>query len=337
MPVASMLELLEAGVHFGHKTQRWNPKMKKFIFGARNGIYILDLRKTTTLLDEAFEIMKKTAAQGKNIVFVGTKKQASEVVEEEANRCGAYYINRRWLGGTLTNFETIRTRIKKLNELEELRDSGHFDRLLKKEVAVMTRQINKLNKSLGGIKTMKGMPSLIFIVDQKKELIAIKEANKIGIPIIGIVDTNCDPDKINHVIPGNDDAIRSIKLVLGKMADAILEGKAIREAARQEELTGKTEIKTVKPEDAGVSEKELAVTAEEGAKTEEVKEEVKAETAVESQVQETETPAAVEEVQAEVKEQQPEETAEVKAEETAEVKAEETAGEQPAETVEEKN
>ena len=317
MPVASMLELLEAGVHFGHKTQRWNPKMKKFIFGERNGIYILDLRKTTTLLDEAYEIMRETAAKGKNIVFVGTKKQASEVIEEEANRCGAYYINRRWLGGTLTNFETIRTRIKKLNELEELRDNGHFDKLLKKEVAVMTRQINKLNKSLGGIKKMRGMPSLMFIVDQKKELIAIKEANKIGIPIIGIVDTNCDPDNINYVIPGNDDAIRSIKLVLGKLADAILEGKAIREATRQGESAGKVEI--IKPEDAGVSEEELSVKAEEGAKTEEVKEEVKAEVTAEAKKEEK---PAVEEIQAEVREQ-------------PEAKTEETAKEQPVETVEE--
>lgn len=267
MPVASMLELLEAGVHFGHKTQRWNPKMKKFIFGERNGIYILDLRKTTHLLDEAYEIMRDYAAKGRNIVFVGTKKQASEVIEEETKRCGAYYINRRWLGGTLTNFETIRTRIKKLNELEEMRDSGHFDKLPKKEVAVMTRQINKLNKSLSGIKTMKGMPSLIFIVDQKRELIAVKEANKAGIPIIGLVDTNCDPDDINYVIPGNDDAIRSIKLIIGKMADAILEGKARREAAAQEGVSGKLE--SIRPEDAGVSAQEASAQPETAEKTKE--------------------------------------------------------------------
>jgi len=280
MPVASMLELLEAGVHFGHKTQRWNPKMKKYIFGDRNGIYIIDLRKTTNLLDQAYEIMRDHAARGRNIVFVGTKKQASEVVEEEANRCGAYYINRRWLGGTLTNFETIRTRIKKLNEMEELRDNGHFDKLLKKEVAMMTRQINKLNKSLCGIKTMKGMPSLIFIVDQKRELIAIREANKAEVPVIGIVDTNCDPDGINYVIPGNDDAIRSIKLILGKMGDAILEGKAQKEAAGKEGVSGK--IEEIRPEDAGVSSEEIKAEAEkmtEEAKVEvkEVKEEIKVE------------------------------------------------------------
>lgn len=231
MPVASMLELLEAGVHFGHKTQRWNPKMKKYIYGERNGIYIIDLRKTTDLLDKACAAVKEAAARNKNIVFVGTKKQASEVVEEEAKRCGAFYINRRWLGGTLTNFETIRTRIKKLNELEEMRDNGHFDKLPKKEVVVMTKMIEKLNKSLSGIKAMKGMPGLIVIVDQKKELIAVKEANKAGIPIIGLVDTNSDPDDITHVIPGNDDAIRSVKLIIGKLADSIIEGKASREAA----------------------------------------------------------------------------------------------------------
>lgn len=260
MPVASMLELLEAGVHFGHKTQRWNPKMKKYIYGARHGIYILDLRKTSDLLDKAYEVMREAAAKGKNIVFVGTKKQASEVVEQEANRCGAYYINRRWLGGTLTNFETIRARIKKLNELEELRDSGHFERLPKKEVSMMTKEINKLNKSLSGVKSMKGMPGLLFIVDQKKELIAIKEANKLGMPIIGLVDTNSDPDNIDYVIPGNDDAIRSISLVASKMADAVLEGKASREqAGKDEEEEGETKVVSIKPEDAGVSAEDLKV------------------------------------------------------------------------------
>jgi small subunit ribosomal protein S2 len=255
MPVASMLELLEAGVHFGHKTQRWNPKMKKYIYGERNGIYIIDLRKTTDLLDRACEAVKEAAARSKNVVFVGTKKQASEVVEEEAKRCGAFYINRRWLGGTLTNFETIRTRIKKLNELEEMRDNGHFDKLPKKEVVVMTKMIEKLNKSLSGIKMMKGMPGIIFIVDQKKELIAVKEANKAGIPIIGLVDTNCDPDDITHVIPGNDDAIRSIKLVVSKLADSIIEGRASREASGVQ-VEGKEE--SVKPEEVVVSAAEIA-------------------------------------------------------------------------------
>lgn len=261
MSVCTMLELLEAGVHFGHQTQRWNPKMKKYIYGERNGIYIINLQQTTVMLDKAYEAVKEIASKGKNIVFVGTKKQASEIIEQEANRCNSFYINRRWLGGTLTNFETIRTRIKKLNELEELRDSGHFDRLPKKEVAVMTRQIAKLNKSLGGVKRMKGMPDLLFIIDQKRELIAIKEANKAKIPIIGLVDTNCDPENIDYVIPGNDDAIRSIKLIAGKIADAVLEGRAIRESAGvQESSTEK--IEEVKPEDAGVTEEDLKVKVE---------------------------------------------------------------------------
>ena len=259
MSVCTMLELLEAGVHFGHQTQRWNPKMKKYIYGERNGIYIINLQQTTTMLDKAYEAAREIASKGKNVVFVGTKKQATEIIEQEATRCNSFYINRRWLGGTLTNFETIRTRIKKLNELEELRDSGHFDRLPKKEVAVMTRQIAKLNKSLGGVKKMKGMPDLLFIIDQKRELIAIKEANKLNIPIIGLVDTNCDPEDINYVIPGNDDAIRAIKLIAGKIADAVLEGKALRESAgiTQEETVEKVE--EVKPEDAGVTEEDLKV------------------------------------------------------------------------------
>jgi len=255
MPVATMLELLEAGVHFGHQTQRWNPKMKKYIYGERNGIYIINLQQTTEMLDKACEVAKEFAMKGKNVVFVGTKKQASEIIEQEANRCDSFYINRRWLGGTLTNFETIRTRIKKLNELEEMKESGHFDRLPKKEVSVMTRQMLKLNKSLGGVKKMKGMPDLLFIVDQKRELIAIKEANKLNIPIIGLVDTNCDPENINYVIPGNDDAIRSIKLIAGKIADSILEGRAIRQSS-------------------GVSVEEIAeMTGEQAAETTEATEE----------------------------------------------------------------
>ena len=258
MPVASMIELLEAGVHFGHQTRRWNPKMKKYIYGERNGIYIIDLQKTSQMLDDAYELVRDYAARGKNVVFVGTKKQASEIIEEEARRCGAYFINRRWLGGTLTNFETIRSRINKLRELEAFKESGHFDRLPKKEVAAMTRQLTKLSKSLGGIKEMRGMPDLLFIIDQKKELIAIKEANKIGIPIVGIVDTNCDPDDIGYVIPGNDDAIRSIKLITGKMAEAIIEGRHRRESAGKEALPEKLE--EIRPEDAGVSAEELQQT-----------------------------------------------------------------------------
>lgn len=282
MPVASMIELLEAGVHFGHQTKRWNPKMKKFIFGERNGIYIIDLQKTTVMLDKAYELVRDFAARGRNVVFVGTKKQACDIVEEEAKRCGAYYINRRWLGGTLTNFETIRTRINKLRELEEFQSSGHFDRLPKKEVASLTRQLNKLQATLGGIKTMRGLPDVIFIVDQKRELIAIQEANKLGIPIVGIVDTNCDPDAIDYVIPGNDDAIRAIKLITGKIADAVLEGKKLRETAGKDAIPAK--IQEVKAEDAGVtaeaveaSSSESFTVAEEITASEQIQEETKEE------------------------------------------------------------
>ena len=229
MPVASMIELLEAGVHFGHQTQRWNPKMKPYIYGARNGIYVLDLRKTTDLLDEAYAIVREYAARNKNILFVGTKKQAAEVVAEEAKRSGAYYINRRWLGGMLTNFETIRGRVNKLRELEGFMSSGHAEKLPKKEIARLNRELGKLSKTLGGIKDMRGLPDLIFIIDQKKELIAIQEANKLNIPVICLADTNADPDGIDYVIPGNDDALRSIKLVASKLADAILEGKELRQ------------------------------------------------------------------------------------------------------------
>ena len=248
MPVASMIELLEAGVHFGHQTQRWNPKMKPYIYGARNGIYVLDLRKTTDLLDEAYAVVREFAARNKNILFVGTKKQAAEVVAEEATRAGAYYINRRWLGGMLTNFDTIRSRVNKLRELEEFVSSGHIEKLPKKEIAQINRQIAKLSKTLGGIKEMSGLPDLIFIVDQKKELIAIQEANKLNIPVICLADTNADPDGINYIIPGNDDAIRSIKLIASKLADAILEGKQLKE--NNANKTAK--IEEIKAEDAGV-------------------------------------------------------------------------------------
>ncbi|MDD3435891.1 MAG: 30S ribosomal protein S2 [Candidatus Gastranaerophilales bacterium] len=229
MPTASMIELLEAGVHFGHQTQRWNPKMKPYIYGARNGIYVLDLRKTTDLLDEAYAVVRKFSARNKNILFVGTKRQAAEVVAQEAQRAGIYYINRRWLGGLLTNFETIRARVNKLRELEEFISSGHIEKLPKKEVAQLQRQLNKLSKTLGGIKEMRGLPDLIFVVDQQKELIAIQEANKLKIPVICLADTNANPDNIDYLIPGNDDAIRSIKLISSRLADAVLEGKQLRE------------------------------------------------------------------------------------------------------------
>ena len=253
MAVASMIELLEAGVHFGHQTQHWNPKMKQYIYGARNGIYVLDLRKTTDLLDKAYEVVREYAAKNKNILFVGTKKQASEVVTEEAKRAGAYYINRRWLGGMLTNFETIITRVNKLRELEEFVSSGHAEKLPKKEQAQLSRQLTKLSRTLGGIKEMRGLPDLIFVVDQKKEAIAIAEANKLNIPIICLADTNADPEGIDYIIPGNDDAIRSVKLVASKLADAVLEGKQLKEAKAN---TGK--IESIKAEDAGVTAEETA-------------------------------------------------------------------------------
>ena len=254
MPTASMIELLEAGVHFGHQTQRWNPKMKPYIYGARNGIYVIDLRKTTDLLDEAYNLVRDFAAKGKNVLFVGTKKQAAEVVAEEAKRSGAYYINRRWLGGMLTNFETIRGRVNKLKEMEEFFNNGYIDKLPKKEVAQMNRQLAKLSKTLGGIKDMRGLPELIFVVDQAKEEIAIKEANKLGIPVICLADTNANPDGINYIIPGNDDAIRSIKLITSKLADAVLEGKQLRENKANEAK----KVEKISAEDAGVAAEEKA-------------------------------------------------------------------------------
>lgn len=250
MPVASMIELLEAGVHFGHQTQRWNPKMKPYIYGARNGIYVIDLRKTTDLLDEAYALVRDYAAKGKNILFVGTKKQAAEVVAEEAKRSGAYFINRRWLGGMLTNFETIRGRVNKLKEMEEFISNGYVDKLPKKEVAQLNRQLSKLSKTLGGIKEMRGLPDLIFVVDQDKEDIAIKEANKLGIPVICLADTNANPDGINYIIPGNDDAIRSIKLITSKLADAVLEGKQLRENKANEAK----KVEKISAEDANAAE-----------------------------------------------------------------------------------
>ena len=225
MSVASMRQLLEAGVHFGHQTRRWNPKMRPYIYGERNGIYIIDLEQTTRALDKACDFLRKIASEKKNIVFVGTKKQAADIIEEEAKRCGAHYVNRRWLGGMLTNFETIRLRINRLKELEEMRDTGDFYRRPKKELAVLNRELFKLEKSLGGIKNMRGRPDVLFVIDQKREHIAVAEAKKIGITVVGIIDTNCDPDGIDYVIPGNDDSIRSIKLIMGKVADCILEGK----------------------------------------------------------------------------------------------------------------
>ena len=225
MAVISMKQLLEAGVHFGHQTRRWNPKMAQYIFTERNGIYIIDLQKTVRKIDEAYMFIRDLALEGKSVLFVGTKKQAQESIESEAKRCGMYYVNNRWLGGTLTNFRTIQTRIKKLNEIDKMEADGQFDVLPKKEVIKLCAEREKLLKNLGGIREMKKLPGALFVVDPRKERIAVQEARILGIPIVAIVDTNCDPDEIDYVIPGNDDAIRAVKLIAGKLADAVLEGK----------------------------------------------------------------------------------------------------------------
>ncbi|MFV5767382.1 30S ribosomal protein S2 [Mammaliicoccus sciuri] len=225
MAVISMKQLLEAGVHFGHQTRRWNPKMKKYIFTERNGIYIIDLQKTVRKVDEAYNFIKSVSEEGGKVLFVGTKKQAQESVKEEAERAGHYYINQRWLGGILTNYKTISKRVKRISEIEKMEEDGTFDVLPKKEVVELKKEYNRLIKFLGGIRDMKSMPQALFVVDPRKERNAIAEARKLNIPIVGIVDTNCDPDEIDYVIPANDDAIRAVKLLTGKMADAILEGQ----------------------------------------------------------------------------------------------------------------
>ena len=225
MAVISMKQLLEAGVHFGHQTRRWNPKMAQYIFTERNGIYIIDLQKTVRKVDEAYMFVRDLALDGKTMLFVGTKKQAQESIESEAKRCGMYFVNNRWLGGTLTNFRTIRTRIERLNNIDKMEREGQFELLPKKEVIKLIHEREKLIANLGGIREMKNLPGALFVVDPRKEHIAVAEARALNIPIVGIVDTNCDPDEIDYVIPGNDDAIRAVKLIAGKMADAILEGK----------------------------------------------------------------------------------------------------------------
>ena len=224
MSVISMKQLLEAGVHFGHQTRRWNPKMAPYIFTERNGIYIIDLQKTVKKVEEAYNFVRELAQNG-TILFVGTKKQAQEAVRDEAQRCNMYYVNERWLGGMLTNFQTIQRRISRLIKLEEMEEQGMFEVLPKKEVIKLRHEMERLQKFLGGIKNMKKLPDALFIIDPRKERIAVAEAKKLGIPIVGIVDTNCDPDEIDHVIPGNDDAIRAVKLLAGKMADAVLEAR----------------------------------------------------------------------------------------------------------------
>lgn len=223
--VAAMKELLEAGVHFGHQVKRWHPKMKKYIFGERNGIYIIDLQKTVKGLEDAYNFIKSVAMTGAPILFVGTKKQSQDAIQEEAIRAGAYYVNQRWLGGMLTNFSTIKKSIEKLKKIEAMKEDGTLNLLTKKEVAAIEKERSKLEKNLSGIKEMSSLPGAMFVVDPKKERIAVAEAKKLSIPIVAIVDTNCDPDEIDYVIPGNDDAIRAIKLITLKIADAIIEGK----------------------------------------------------------------------------------------------------------------
>ena len=231
MAVVSMKQLLEAGVHFGHQTRRWNPKMAQYIFTERNGIYIIDLQKTVKKLEEAYNFVRDLSTEGKSVLFVGTKKQAQESVKDEAVRAGAFYVNARWLGGMLTNFRTIRRRIDRLRQLRTMQEDGTFDLLPKKEVVKLNLEIEKLEKFLGGIKDMKQLPGALFIVDPRKERIAVSEAQKLGIPIVAIVDTNCDPDEIDYVIPGNDDAIRAVKLISATMANAIIEGREGRMGA----------------------------------------------------------------------------------------------------------
>ncbi|WNF35432.1 30S ribosomal protein S2 [Bacillaceae bacterium IKA-2] len=231
MGVISMKQLLEAGVHFGHQTRRWNPKMDRYIFTERNGIYIIDLQKTVKKVDEAYYFVRDLAAKGGKVLFVGTKKQAQDSVKDEAERCGMYFINQRWLGGTLTNFETIQKRISRLKQLEKMEEDGTFEVLPKKEVIILNKEKNRLEKFLGGIKNMKGIPDALFIIDPRKERIAIAEAHKLNIPIVAIVDTNCDPDEIDYIIPGNDDAIRAVKLLTAKMADAIIDGNQSEETS----------------------------------------------------------------------------------------------------------
>jgi len=277
MSVISMKQLLEAGVHFGHPTRKWNPKMKKYIFTARNDIYILDLELTVGLVDEAYAFIKSVVESGKSVLFVGTKKQAKDAVIEEAQRCDMYYMGNRWLGGTLTNFKTIRNRIERLNKLNQMEKTGEFDLLPKKEVMKLRAERDKLEDNLGGIKEMHTLPGALFVVDPKKEYIAVREARSLGIPVVGLVDTNCDPDTVDYVIPGNDDAIRAVKLIAGAMADAVIEaregeeGLAKRkeqEAQAQAEAEGTTTAATEAQTETSEEVKEEATEA-----TQEVQEE----------------------------------------------------------------
>ena len=243
MSVISMKQLLEAGVHFGHQTRRWNPKMAEYIYTERNGIYIIDLQKSVGMVDDAYNAIKDIVADGGTILFVGTKKQAQDAIRTEAERCGMFYVNQRWLGGMLTNFKTIQSRVQRLKEIEKMAEDGTFDVLPKKEVIALKKEWEKLEKNLGGIKDMKRIPDAIFVVDPKKERICVQEAHILGVPLIGIADTNCDPEELDYVIPGNDDAIRAVKLIVSKMADAVIEanqGVEMAEASEEAEAEEET-------------------------------------------------------------------------------------------------
>lgn len=255
MSVVSMKSLLEAGVHFGHQTRRWNPKMSKFIFTERNGIYIIDLQKTVKQIDDAYNYVRDIVADGGEVLFVGTKKQAQEAIETEAKRCGQHFVSQRWLGGMLTNYKTIKTRINRLHKLYEMEEDGTFDLLPKKEVSQLEREREKLEKNLGGIRKMNKMPSVLFVVDPKKEYIAVHEAKILGIPVVGIVDTNCDPDELDIAIPGNDDAIRAVKLLTSTIADAVIEANQGREDS--EDVYSETEKDTEETDEELVSEEDL--------------------------------------------------------------------------------
>lgn len=258
MSIISMKALLEAGVHFGHQTRRWNPKMKKFIFTERNGIYIVDLQKTVKKIDEAYEAIRQVSAEDGVILFVGTKKQAQDAIESEARRAGQYFVSQRWLGGMLTNYKTIKNSIQRLRKIEEMEEDGTFDILPKKEVSKLELELQKLEKYLGGIKDMPSLPDIIFIVDPKKEYIAVNEAKKLGIPVVGICDTNADPDDIDYPIPGNDDAIRAVKLITSAMADAVIEGKQGEQLAAEEEAEDQVETKEVQEDNLEENEEEIS-------------------------------------------------------------------------------
>ncbi len=263
MSVISMKQLLEAGVHFGHQTRRWNPKMAKYIFTARNDIHIINLEDTSKCVDEAYAYVRDMVAAGKSVLFVGTKKQAQDSIKEEAERCGMYYINNRWLGGTLTNFRTIRSRVERLNKINQMEQTGEFDLLTKKEVAKLVAERNKLESNIGGIKDMKTLPGLIFVVDTEKEHICVHEAKKLGIPMVGLIDTNCNPEDVNYCIPGNDDAIRAVKLISSAIADAVIEA---REGVQLHADTAEEETEQVNLEEVIAEETVSDATEEESDK-----------------------------------------------------------------------